>query len=243
MKDKLQWVKQKKLNFHSSGYYFSGLVLLGLLGFWSSYFSRLFDEAFNFSFYFHFHVLMVVLWISCLIVQPFLVMKKQLHLHKLIGKASYFIMPLFIISVILLTHHTMQEKSPSNLGASFWIPVKDLFIIAALYAIAVKQRRKPTIHARAMIGTGIIFIEPALIRFLFNLFPEKFHFLAYPITISTVYVLILFLIVVERNQKKGRWVFPMLLLLLIAFHYLIIEQITTPLWDAFAGWFVGLPLT
>ena len=243
MIDRLQQVKQKKLTFHSSGYYFLGLVLLGLLGFWSSYFSRLFDEAYNFNFYFHFHVLMVVLWIFSLVVQPFLVIKKRFHLHKIIGKVSYFIMPLFILSVILLTHHTVQGKTPSSLGAALWIPAKDLFIIAVLYSIAVTQKRKPYIHARAMIGTGIIFIEPALIRFLINLLPENFHFLAYYVTIGIIYAIILVLIVVERNQKAGRWIFPMLLLLLISFHYVILKQTTTSWWDAYAKWFAALPLT
>ena len=243
MKDRLQRVKQKKSNFHSSGYYFFGLVLLGLLGFWSSYFSKLLDGAYTFNFYFHFHVLMVVLWISSLIIQPYLVMKKQLHLHKLIGKTSYFIMPLFVTSVILLAHHSTQGKASSNLGAALLIPVKDLFILAVLYSIAVIQKRKPYIHARAMIGTGIIFIEPALIRFLFNLLPNNFHFLAYYITIGITYAIILFLIAMERNQKTGRWVFPMLLLLFITFHYLILQQITTSWWDSFAKWFAALPIT
>ena len=68
----------KKIRFEKSGYYFIGLVVLVILGFWPTYLSKYFDGTANFNFYFHFHALMASLWILLLIVQPVLIKKKKL---------------------------------------------------------------------------------------------------------------------------------------------------------------------
>lgn len=78
-----------KIRFDKSGYYFIGLILLVLLGFWPSYFSKFFTETTRFPFYFHFHAIMMSLWILALIAQPILIKKKKLAAHKLIGKLTY----------------------------------------------------------------------------------------------------------------------------------------------------------
>ena len=56
-------IKAAKLRFDLSGYYFFGLVLLVLLGFWSSYFAKFFNGTADFSFYFHFHAGVLILLI------------------------------------------------------------------------------------------------------------------------------------------------------------------------------------
>src|ERR1700712_3913685 len=91
-----------KLRFDKSGYYFIGLVAIVFLGFWPSYFSRFFNGTNNYSFYFHFHAIMMSLWVAILITQPILIRKKKLAVHRLIGKLSYVIMPVLLISVLLI---------------------------------------------------------------------------------------------------------------------------------------------
>ena len=51
-------------------------------------------------------------------------------------------------------------------GPHLIVPFKDLLIIGVAYTIAVRYRHNVNIHARAMVATGIVFIEPALFRFL-----------------------------------------------------------------------------
>ncbi len=74
----------RKIRFDKSGYYFIGLVVLAFLGFWATYFSKFFDGETKFNFYFHFHAAMVSLWILALIVQPILIGKKKLAIHKIV---------------------------------------------------------------------------------------------------------------------------------------------------------------
>ena len=131
-----------------------------------------------------------------------------------------------------------------GLGASLWLQLKDLVIIGVMFTIAMVNRRNMQIHARAMIATGIVFIEPTLGRFIIlTLLPEPDFMLGLGITVSIIYALIISLIIIERKQTSGRWVFPLLLILFMVFHYLFFFQVSFPLWDSIATWFVRLPIT
>lgn len=234
----------KKIRFEKSGYYFMGLVVMVFLGFWPSYFSKYFDGTANFNFYFHFHALMASLWVGLLIVQPILIKKKKLAIHRQIGKLSYIILPLFIISVILLKHFRIGGMITQGVAARLWLQLKDIIIISAMFTIAMVNKHNIQIHARAMIATGIVFIEPSLSRFIGNtFFPESPFLFVLAITVGIMYSLIISLIIIERKQTRGRWVFPLLLSMFLVFHYLIFFQVSFPAWDAFAKWFVELPIT
>jgi len=234
----------KKIRYEKSGYYFIGLVAIMFLGFWPTYFSKYFDGTANFNLYFHFHFMMASLWIGLLIVQPLLIKKKKLAIHKQIGKLSFIILPLFIISVILLKHHQIGGVVKEGLGASLWLQLKDIIIISVMYTIAIVNKHTIQIHARAMIATGIVFIEPTLGRFvILTVLPEPNFIFGLGITVAIMYTLIISLIIIEHKQTTGRWVFPLLLLLFMVFHYLIFNQVSFPFWDSFAKWFVELPIT
>lgn len=69
--------------------------------------------------------------------------------------------------------HKIYFKVIVGLGASLWLQLKDLVIIGVMFTIAMVNRRNMQIHARAMIATGIVFIEPTLGRFIIlTLLPE-----------------------------------------------------------------------
>lgn len=245
MQESNQKVKRiAKIRFEKSGYYFIALVAFVLLGFWPTYFSKFINGTADFNFYFHFHALMMSLWILALIVQPILIKKKKVSIHRFIGKLSYVLMPLLFISVILLKHSRIGGQVTEGLGASLWLQTKDLVIIGIMYVVAIKYRHNIQLHARAMIATGIVFIEPALARFLIiSVFPEEYGLQAFLITIGLVYALLITLMFLERKQKSGRWIFPLELILYIIFHSLYFLKISFPAWDAFAAWFALLPIT
>lgn len=236
--------KTKVLQFDKVGYYAMGLILLALLGFWPTYFSKFFDGTANFNTYFHFHSAMATLWIGLLIVQPLLIRKKKFAIHKQVGKLSFIILPMFFVSVILLKHSNLGGQVSEGLGASLWLQVKDLVIISIMFTIAIVNKRHMQIHARAMIAIGIVFIEPTLGRFvILTLLPEPNFVLGLALTVAVMYVLIISIIILERKQKSGRWVFPLLLGMYLIFHYFIFFQISFPWWDSAAEWFVKLPIT
>lgn len=229
-----------KLRFDISGYYFIGLVGLVILGFWPTYFAKFFNRSADFTFYFHFHAAVLTLWLLLLIIQPILIRKKKLSIHRFNGKLSYFLFPLIFLSVILLAHsrHEIDEK---NLDIRLLVPFKDLLILGTAYFIAIRYRHNIDLHARGMIVTGIAFIEPALVRLVrYAIIPSP---TANYLTIFIVYSILIGLIIIERNQKRGRWVFPLILGLYVIVHTIIIFKIHIWPWESFSKWFINLPLT
>lgn len=235
--------RQRRQLFENSGSYFFGLFLLAIAGFWPSYFVKFFDGTADFSFYFHFHVMVVTSWIFMLISQPLFIRFNKNRLHRFVGAASYFIVPLIYISVLLLKH-SLINGNEENLGIVLWVPLKDLLLFSVGYSIAIRHRKNIALHARGMIVTGIVFIEPALVRLINNLsiaFPKLISN-GYLLTISLIYGLIISLIIIERKHKRGRWVFPLTLILYVFVHTVILLKINFPL-QKFAEWFSHLPLT
>jgi hypothetical protein len=234
----------KKLRFDLSGYYFFGLVLLVLLGFWPSYFIKFFNGTANFTYYFHFHASVLILWMSLLIIQPILIRKKNLSTHRIVGKISYFIIPLIFISILLLTHSRLPHNgllTDNDLVGTF-NSVKDLVILAVAFYIAIKFKKDYQLHARGMIVTGLAFIEPAFIRFTFRVISNPMW--AYLSTILTIYAVFIYLIYRERKQTSARWVFPLILCLYIIAHGIVLsDMLYLPLWREYVKWFTSLPIT
>lgn len=233
-----------KLRFDRSGYYFILLVFVAILGFWPTYFSKLFDRGTGLAFYLHFHALVMALWLATLIIQPILIKRKNLEWHRVLGKFTYVLMPLLFVSVILLTHHRLPNSTPETLAVNLFVPFKDLFIIGLMYGIAIWYRQVSAIHARAMIVTGLACIEPALVRFMaHSVFPPGAGIEVYLVTIGIIYSILLLLIFLERGQTRGRWVFPVALGLFVTVHALVILEMPIGLWHKFAFWFASLPLS
>src|SRR5438094_227069 len=98
---------QSKDNFYPNlGYWFLSFIVLVFAGFYYTYFSILFNPR---PVIIHIHFSLMALWIAMLIIQPFLIKYKKRHLHKLIGRLSYFLVPLvlfFCFLVIRLEYYT-----------------------------------------------------------------------------------------------------------------------------------------
>lgn len=234
---------RKPFTYVNSTNYFVGLFLLAIVGFWPSYFSKFFDGTADFTFYMHFHAVLAVLWIFFLIAQPLLIKKKHFALHRSIGKISYILVPLIYISVLLLAHSRITGEE-ENLGLSLWVPFKDLIIFTFGYGVAIRYRKIMPLHARGMIVAGIVLIEPAMVRAIINLFFDgNFVPPAYLVSIGLLYSLLIILIIAERKEKRGRWIFPVTLGLYIFVHSVRLLQYSVPGWEAFAKWFASLPLT
>lgn len=235
---------KSKILFEKSGTYFIGLLLLAFLGFWNSYFSKFFTGDIDYSFYFHVHAVLMVLWIILLIVQPLLIRRKKLHLHRLIGKTTYFIMPLLLISVLLVLNSGMNNIPKDEISfITFLPPVRDFILLLVAFSIAVYHRHTIQIHSRAMIITGIVFIEPALFRFLGGMLFKDMGVLAPVIGIVLILALLITLIIRERKEKSARWLFPSLLVVYTVAYIILIFEIPLTFLDPAVKWFAALPLT
>jgi len=227
--------------FNKSGYYFIILFFLAVTGFWSSYFSKLFSEI---DAYVHFHAVTMMLWVFMLISQAFLIRYKKLSQHKFIGKLSYGLVPVLVVSLILLAHSqiTIHEYgiSYSRLYILF-LQLSLLVIFVIAYGLAIIYRRSPEHHARYMIATSLTLIDPAIARIPLNLPPLPFSYQV--LTFSLIDLILLVLIIMERNRPGGREVFPVMLLIFVIFQGLNLTWTDSTTWDNFSLWFAKLPLT
>jgi len=237
--------------YKNSGVYFIGLLILSIIGFWQSYFSKIsgyFDFA-NIEFdsingYVHFHAITMLLWIAMLVTQAFLIRFNKRSLHKYIGKLSYALVPFLIVSLILLAHSQIVIKeygiSYSRLYVLFLqLSLLVIFIIA--YGLAIFYRKKPSHHARYMICTSLTLIDPAVARIPLDLPPLPFDYQV--LTFSIMDLILILLIIVERKQQHGREVFPIMLVVFLFFQWLNLTWTKSNIWDNFSMWFAGLPLT
>lgn len=233
-----------KIRFDKSGYYFIGLTIIIFAGFWPSYFSGFFTGEYDFSFYFHFHAALALLWMCLLIIQPILIRNKKLALHKMFGKLSYLLMPALLISVLLILNSGLkrvpeEERTFSNV----LVVIRDIILLSTAFTIAIRHRRNVNIHARAMIITGIVFIEPALARLMGGVVFKGQGPVGFIVTAAVIAGLLILLIIKERKQKNGRWLFPALLGVYLLAYTLIFGGIELSFLDGIIKWYAVLPLT
>lgn len=216
------------------------LIVLVLTGFWDSYFSKLPIKNISISFYFHVHAIIVSMWIVLLILQPLFIVRKNLKMHRLIGKISYAVFPLMVLSIIWVSHFSFTTAiNPPPI--QLFIPFKDVILLCVMFSIGICFKSNPMIHGKAMIATGIICLEPALTQTVM-LFTEP-TLMAYPVTITIIYMTILVFILYEWKHSSGRWIMLGLLFVLILSHSFILSGCESSYWNHFTIWFSNLPLT
>ena len=235
---------------NKSGYFFIALLFMAVIGFWNTYFSKFFggiDNITHFSeinSYTHFHVATMLLWIGMLIAQAFLIRSNKRHLHKVIGKLSYLLFPILVVSLLLLSHSqiTVHEYgiSYSRLYILFLqLSLLSIFMIA--YGLAIVNRHTPARHARYMISAALTMIDPAVARIPIDLPEIPFSYQVW--TFGLTDIILIVLIFMERNQNKGREVFPIMLAIFLLFQTLNLTSTRTFIWENFSMWFANLPLT
>ena len=227
--------------FSNSGYYFIVLLFLAIVGFWQSYFSKLFGDVGSYT---HLHAVTMLLWIGMLISQAFLIRLKKWPAHKFIGKFSYGLVPVLVISLVLLAHNQIEIGENGIYPSRRYILFLQLSLLAIFimaYVLAITYRHAPAIHARYMICTALTLIDPAVARIPINIPPLPFPYQI--VTFGITDLILLLLIVMERNQTQGRKVFPFMLMVFVLFQSLNLTQTDASAWKIFAMWFANLPLT
>ena len=81
------------------------LVILAFViwGFYRTYFG-LFPSFTGITTVQHFHGFMMLSWFVMLLVQPLLIRRKKIELHRTVGMLSYILMPLLLISIFFIKY-------------------------------------------------------------------------------------------------------------------------------------------
>ncbi len=207
--------------YKNSHYLFIAVLLMAIAGFWKSYFGKI--PSFNgVSGLMHFHAVMVLSWLGVLIAQPILILNKKIELHRKIGRISYFVVPMLVLSIILLMRLSFIKNTlPASPDIDLrLVGIADLTFFIPCYLLAIYFRKKTAYHARFMVMTVLPFINPALGR------------LDLPGPILAITIMI-GLIIYETYNKKIflPYLIGLLAYIIIYFFYLFI--INADQWRAF----------
>lgn len=89
------------------------IFFITVIGFYPTYFGKI--RAFHeLPTIMHLHAVAFLIWMTLLIIQPLLILKKKVSLHRKVGKLSFFIVSILAITAIGMIK--IQYKRLSGLG-------------------------------------------------------------------------------------------------------------------------------
>ena len=136
-------------------------IPLTFLGFYKTYFVLAPEFAGTVDTSTHIHAISASLWLALLIAQPLVIRYKNYALHRILGKVSFIVFAILIISFIpqMIKEY---EKGLFPLNASF-----DVVLLLAFYTLAMLYKKDVSAHMRYMIAISLIFVGPTLGRMLY----------------------------------------------------------------------------
>jgi hypothetical protein len=192
----------------------------------------------------HFHVLMLCSWLTLLVVQPILITRKKLAMHRTLGKVSYWIAPFVFLSMLLVYRNQylkmVDSGVPQSESLSFvFSPATDAMPFIIFYLLAMFSTRDTRKHMRYIIATGLMIAGPGFGRIFLTWFGMDIFTVIQLVTFMTLIVFISLLIYDKvKNphfQINPYWV---AFLIWLVPNILIIFFPATPLWQSFALWLV-----
>ena len=182
------------------------LIMFGIQwGFYQTYTSQ-FPNFIDKTVTIHVHGILLMMWMVLLIVQPLLISTGRAKLHRSIGKVSYVLGPLIIISMFLVGKGSYVRHSgvvpEKDLLATMVLDIRGYISFAIFWALAMLYRKNSGAHMRYMIATGIIAIGPGVGRGLINGFGVEFG-AALTITDTISLAIVGFLLGYDIYRKKN----------------------------------------
>ena len=180
------------------GYILILLIPLTFLAFFKTYFNQFPSFEENITTYIHLHAIIASIWILMLIIQPILIRKRKNDLHKKIGKISYVVFPLLILSFVPQMIRIINSDNPHVL----FFPLADSILLTLCYSLAIYHRKNVAKHMRYMIGTTIVFLGPTIGRIgtmVLGLSESVTQNSQY----GLIYIILLGLILLDRKNGKN----------------------------------------
>ena len=198
----------------------------------------------------HTHGIILVLWCIMLISQPYLIRTKRISWHKRNGKFSYLLVPLMVVTTIDLLKFKLRGLNSLGTMDYFFIAlvINALIAFVIFYGLAILNTKKPAIHARFMICTVFPMFTPVTDRIIHIYLPAVLSYLprieGNPIAPTAGFLLadlILIGLSIWDWRSHKRWnVFPVALIILLIYHYSVLNFYNFGFWKTFCNWFVKL---
>ncbi len=208
------------------------IAICVFLGFYKSYFSQI-ARFETFPLIVHVHAVVFAAWALLLIVQPLLIRYKQLPLHRLLGKFSYFLVPVLVFTIwemIRLSYARDKATVPfPKIAGHLILPLVDTIVFVVLYILSMIYRKKAAWHMRYIIAAALVLISPSMARFLGGMIGPVGPLIA----LAIIHLIMISLILYDRLKLKK--VYPPYLIawgMLIASHLVELFYSQTTQWQS-----------
>ena len=221
-----------------------GMTLLSAAAFWPLYLSKSWASIDRYT---HAHAVLGTLWMLILVVQPVLIHLGHRLAHRMAGRVSLFIAVGFVVSGVLLTHFRvsrMTDAAFSKDGIYIYLPLAVAVLFAGACALGFRWRVSGRVHARFMLSTALLLVDPVVARMMFFYLPPlPSDHLYQGITFTVITAAMVYLVRSLPQQAPGRiwyrnYCFGAVVILALFFAV----PYTAP-WKTFVDWFRALPLT
>ncbi|HVT87170.1 MAG TPA: hypothetical protein VHD35_18380 [Chitinophagaceae bacterium] len=204
------------------GFFLLGLLALVILGFSKSYsFLRPYFDRSTLHFV-QIHGAALSLWLLLLIIQPLLIRYKKNGIHRVIGKFSYFLIPVIVVFSFIVMYKQYQQgitqgmTGPQSLK-TLLIPLFEIVLLTLFYLLAIIYRRDVRLHMRYLICNALILITPSLARVLGFWFGVK-QLYSYTISFGLTELILILLIFFDRQHKSNYRPYVFALAFFLLFH-------------------------
>jgi hypothetical protein len=133
-----------------------------------------------------------------LIVQPILIARKKYALHRRLGKGSYLLFGLLILSFVPQIIKVIKRESDYRV---LFFPLADIALLITFFVLAMINKRNITRHMRYIIAGALVFLGPTLGRMGPLLFGWG-DFFTQNILYAIVYTILICLLVYDQKKLK-----------------------------------------
>lgn len=220
------------------------LLMLASVAFWPLYLSRSWPAIDRYT---HTHAVLGTLWLVILVVQPLLVLRGCRLAHRITGRAALLVALAFVVSGLLLTHfrvNRMTEAAFAKEGIYIYLPLAVAVLFAVACVLGFRWRQATAVHARFMVSTALLLVDPVLARIMFfHLPPLPSDNLYQGITFTLIAAAMTCLVRSLPAKVPGRLWYRNYCLGTVSILALFFVVPYTGAWLAFVNWFRALPLT
>ncbi|MDA3615420.1 hypothetical protein [Polluticaenibacter yanchengensis] len=181
--------------------FFVMVVVISLSGFMNTYL-KYFPDTQKFPLLIHIHFAAFLSWFAMILIQPILIKQKRYALHRKIGRLSYFIAPVIVITILLLVKAQVQRELsvPENSApVTALIGLLDVVSFSLYYTIAMINKQNTRWHVAFLIAASLIVLNPGMSR-LFNQLQPGLGLLAAIILPFIVPLIIIFFEKIKLNR-------------------------------------------
>lgn len=209
------------------------LIVVVQIGFYKTYL-QFFPQFDGFRYVQHFHGAMMMGWLILLLVQPILIRAGKFELHRLLGRASYLLAPLVLVSMYSISQFRyrgiLESSGQAAALAHLALNFPNIVFFAVLYLLAIFYKHRTELHMRFMVSTVFVLVGPGLARALIGYM--DFSLTDAVSVVRTITPLITGVITVVDSVRTKR-ISPFALVFgFMVLHTILWDARETPVWQA-----------